>query len=191
MLTFQYLVYVWLLVCVCMCVVASDRPLVWLAVKTALTDSLWPAAAVSSSELSDAPERTGGSHGNIVRVASWKNIFLSVYTEKTVICKTIFLTFRSDCWWRFSVIWVMVNVRAVPFNSVWECPHRVVKDRCELWVSESLGPPLRPWPNRPSCWLLRLGEPRIQRWMLEGEMKCVRPNHNIHLQYMHIVLKYN
>ena len=65
--------------CVYLCVVGSDRPLVGLAVKAVLSDSLWPAAAVSSSELSDAPERTGRSHGDIVRVASWKNMFLSVY----------------------------------------------------------------------------------------------------------------
>ena len=50
-------------------------------------------------------------------------------------------------------------------NSVWECPYRVIKDMCELWVSESLRPLVGHWPNWPSCELLALGEPRCT-WLL-------------------------
>ena len=52
---------------------------------------------------------------------------------------------------------VVTNWRGVA-GSVWECPCRVVKDICELRVSESLGPLVGHWHNRPSCGLLRLGE---------------------------------
>ena len=37
------------------------------------------------------------------------------------------------------------------FNSVWECPYRVVKGTHELWVSETLGLPVGRWPNQSSC----------------------------------------
>ena len=47
---------------------------------------------------------------------------------------------------------------------MWECPYRVVKDTCELRFSESFGP-LDDGPNRPSCGLLGLGEPRSE-WLL-------------------------
>ena len=59
---------------------------------------------------------------------------------------------------------ILPNWRGVAgfLHSAWECPHRVVKDRCGLRVSELLGPLEGCLPNRPSCGLLGLGEPRCE-----------------------------
>ena len=62
---------------------------------------------------------------------------------------------------------VLTNWRGVCrlLNSVWKCPYRVVKDTCELWVSESLGPLVSHWPNWPLCGLLGLGELPWPGWL--------------------------
>ena len=62
---------------------------------------------------------------------------------------------------------VLTNWRRIGrlLNSVWECPHRVVKETCALWVSGSLEPLVGRLSNWPSGGFLRLGEPRSE-WLL-------------------------
>ena len=48
-------------------------------------------------------------------------------------------------------------------NPAWECPCRVVKEVCELWVSESLGPLVCHLSNWPLSGFLKLGEPRCEQ----------------------------